>query len=110
MVSRRVELRALLGNARGVGGMSEADNFYAHFADCDTCFTDSDTAKLCTVGEELLFEAEDGLDSGWQRIAREIYRRQALEREADANFEYYKESDFDGIERPDPPTMGKDKT
>lgn len=81
---------------------SDVEAFYAHLDACDECHQgrtfgegDDPPFHFCEIGEALLFEAGEDLPEHWQYEARLIHERQQLQKEADANFEYYK-----GVDEP----------
>lgn len=69
----------------------DAEKFYQHLDDCGTCCRHfPEPFALCDIGRELMFEAVEYLSAEWQDEAKRLRRQEELQREADANFEYYK--------------------
>lgn len=62
--------------------MTKADKFFHHVWDCRI-------EDFCEVCRDLMIEAYGELPEVWQRIAREVWRKDRLKREADENVAYY---------------------
>lgn len=72
--------------------MSAITEFNQHLEDCAECHGGV-LKSLCDVGCELLLEAKDEVPADWHPVIRMLHEQDRLEREAAANFEYYKGCD-----------------
>ena len=70
--------------------MTPVYQFHAHLSGCDVC-EPTNGLLMCDYGRELLFEAGEDLDEGWQDVARQIHRTESLKRDADAFYAFYAE-------------------
>lgn len=69
------------------------DQFGNHLDECEKCGSDGHGFRFCPEGRDLLFEAAEELPPGWQEEARRIQEREYIEREAEANFRFYANSE-----------------
>ncbi len=64
--------------------------FDEHVAECGECYGGL-LKSLCNVGIELILEVdEDDLPAEWHPVVRMLLEQEQLEKEANANFEFYK--------------------
>ena len=66
------------------------EQFYEHLGECECWHM---PYFRCKIGQELLLEAAEHLPEEWQREAGRLIERRQREKEADANFRFYANSE-----------------